>query len=107
MTTQEPDTPQESDQQAIPPYDGRRTSADVDPEGDAQREGARVGGATGPVESAAPDAAEAAPTGLGDGVSPAQEQPAQETADTQASDEGVGPAHTTGVPKGEDEAKGG
>jgi hypothetical protein len=37
---------------AVPPYEGRRTSADVDTSGEsAHRDGAAVGGATGPVVS--------------------------------------------------------
>jgi hypothetical protein len=35
----------------VPPYEGRRETADVDPAEEAHRDGADVGGATGPVES--------------------------------------------------------
>src|SRR3954463_5881119 len=35
---------------AVPPYEGRRESADVDDEEKRRRDGANVGGATGPVE---------------------------------------------------------
>jgi hypothetical protein len=36
---------------AVPPYEGRRESADVDGEEKLTRDGANVGAATGPVES--------------------------------------------------------
>jgi len=40
---------------AVPPYEGRRTSADIDTSGDsAYRDGATVGGATGPVVNETP-----------------------------------------------------
>ncbi|MDX6325023.1 MAG: hypothetical protein QOK15_1377 [Nocardioidaceae bacterium] len=35
----------------VPPYDGRRESADIDGPEKATKDGARTGGATGPVES--------------------------------------------------------
>jgi hypothetical protein len=35
---------------AVPPYEGRRETADVDPSDESTKDGARVGGATGPVE---------------------------------------------------------
>ena len=35
----------------IPPYEGRRETADVDEDAGTHREGANVGGATGPAES--------------------------------------------------------
>ena len=89
----------------VPPYDDRRASADVDTDSDAaEKEGAKVGGATGPVEGAQP-AENAEPTGREAGVSPADEQPAEEMPDGTSpveTDEGVGPAHIPGVPKGED-----
>ena len=36
----------------VPPYDGRRESADVDGPEKSTKDGARTGGATGPVEDA-------------------------------------------------------
>ncbi|HJY24548.1 MAG TPA: hypothetical protein VJ649_02595, partial [Actinomycetes bacterium] len=36
---------------AIPPYEGRRESADIDSAEEGHKGGANVGGATGPVES--------------------------------------------------------
>jgi hypothetical protein len=44
---------------AVPPYEGRRTEAEVQDPDKAHRDGANVGGATGPVadddESATPE----------------------------------------------------
>jgi hypothetical protein len=97
-------TTSDDDQRTAPPYDGRRESADVDTDGGvAEKDGAKVGGATGPVEGAAP--AKNAGQDRKDGVSPADEQPAEETSEGTSpaeTDEGVGPAHTPGVPRGED-----
>jgi hypothetical protein len=96
------------DEQVLPPYDDRRKSADVTPDpGAAERRGARVGGATGPVESDPEDTPEPASASDADGTSPAQEQPAAQTPEDQPTDEGVGPTHTPGVPKGEDHASDG
>jgi hypothetical protein len=93
------------DEHVLPPYDDRRERADVTPDTRAgERGGARVGGATGPVESDPKDAPEPASASQPGGTSPADEQPADQTAQDQPSDEGVGPAHTAGVPKGEEHA---
>jgi hypothetical protein len=97
-------TTSDDDQKSAPPYDGRRESADVDTEsGVGEKDGAKVGGATGPVEGV--PAAKNAGQDREGGVSPADEQPAEETGKGTSpveTDEGVGPAHTPGVPRGED-----
>ena len=67
---------------AVPPYEGRRETAEVDGEEKLHREGANVGAATGPVES---DEMKAADTPIGDS-GPAS----------------VGPAHHAGTTRGED-----
>jgi hypothetical protein len=88
---------------AIPPYDGRRERADVDPAEEGRKEGANVGGATGPVESKEMKAPEPDETARGAHASPADEQPAAESrGDAPAEDEGVGPAHVLGTPRGEE-----
>ena len=87
---------------AVPPYEGRRESADVDPAEAGTQDGANVGGATGPVadpESKAPDPAG---TDRGATASPADEQPADQMPETEASDPGVGPAHVPGTTRAED-----
>jgi hypothetical protein len=97
-------TTPDDDEATAPPYEGRRETADVDnaDSGASERKGARVGGATGPVES------EDRPPKPGPpgGVSPAQEQPSDETPEGEPTDEGVGPTHTAGTPRGEDHASG-
>jgi hypothetical protein len=88
---------------AIPPYGGRRESADIDSAEEGHKGGANVGGATGPVESDEMKAPDPDETARGGQASPADEQPAAESrGDAPAEDEGVGPAHVPGVGKGED-----
>ena len=90
---------------AVPPYEGRRTSADVDTSGDsAHRDGAAVGGATGPVVSDERTGPEPADTPRGAVASPAEERPAADEAETRTSDPGVGPSHSTGIPRAEDQS---
>lgn len=71
--------PTEDDQPAAPLYQVRRESADANADsGAADKGGARVGGATGPVESAEHGLG-AVPTEGDGGVSPSDEQPAGES----------------------------
>jgi hypothetical protein len=67
---------------AVPPYEGRRETADVDGEEKMHRDGANVGGATGPVESEGRKAPEPADTARGAVASPADEQPAADSGDS-------------------------
>ena len=94
----DPNQPDETGK-AVPPYEGRREAADVAGPAASVREGARVGGATGPVEAdpAEPDAAVGGGTG-----SPADEQPASEAPETDLDDDRVGPAHEPGTRRAED-----
>jgi hypothetical protein len=86
----------------MPPYEGRRETADVDDPEKLRKDGANVGGATGPVESDEMKAPEPDDTPRGEHASPADEQPAAHSpGDAPAEDEGVGPAHHPGTPKGE------
>jgi len=85
----------------LPPYDGRRESADVDETG-SHRDGARVGGATGPVEDDEMKGPEPESTPRGGVASPADEQPAEDAREAEVSDEGVGPSHEPGTGRGED-----
>lgn len=87
----------------VPPYEGRRQSADVGGSEESVREGAKVGGATGPVEDADSKAPEPADTPGGATGSPSQEQPAAEVSETDLNDDMVGPAHQAGTPRAEDE----
>ena len=87
----------------VPPYDGRRETADIEGRDQAYRDGANVGGATGPVEN--PDFSAPAPadTPRGATASPADEEPAAGAPETDLDDDGVGPAHQAGVPRAEDQ----
>jgi hypothetical protein len=87
---------------AVPPYEGRRERADVAGEERLRRDGANVGGATGPVESEEMKAPEPAGTPGGAVASPADEQPAADTPDDEPGEASVGPAHHPGTTRGED-----
>jgi hypothetical protein len=90
---------------AVPPYEGRRTSADVDTDGDsAHRDGANVAGATGPVVDEERKDPEPSDTPRGAVASPADERAATGVGADEPGDPGVGPAHTTGMPRGEDQS---
>ena len=87
---------------AVPPYEGRRETADVDPSDESTKDGARVGGATGPVEDDEQKAPDPSATERGAVASPADEQPADQMPESEESDPGVGPAHVAGTSRGED-----
>jgi hypothetical protein len=65
--------PTDVEEKMAPPYEGRRETADVDDEEKLRREGANVGGATGPVESDQPKAPDPADSPGGATASPADE----------------------------------
>jgi hypothetical protein len=88
----------------VPPYQGRRDSAGGDDPGGAYRDGARVGGATGPVTGDAGPVEDPAATPGGATGSPADEQPAEDVTATDRDDDRVGPAHQPGTPRAEDRA---
>ncbi|PSR69726.1 hypothetical protein C8258_01200 [Nocardia sp. MDA0666] len=90
---------------AVPPYEGRRTSAD-EVGGTTEGEGgARTAGATHPVtdpnfKAPAPDE-----TPGGTTASPAEEQPAAQAPETEATDEGAEGGHHGGVRRAEDQPR--
>lgn len=88
---------------AVPPYEGRQTSASSSLEGSAHKDGANVGGAGGPVADANYKAPAPGETPGGATASPADEQPASEMPETDLDDDRVGPAHVPGSKP--DEAK--
>jgi hypothetical protein len=90
----------------VPPYEGRQESADVDDESKARRDGADVGGATGPVENDERRAPDPEDTPRGSVASPADEQPAEDSGGPDSGEASVGPAHVGGTTRGEDVAKG-
>jgi len=85
---------------AVPPYEGRQTSAK--PEGDqGAGQGARTGGAVKPEADSAYKAPAPQETAGGATASPGDEQPAAQTSESQRDDDTVGPSHTPGIGKGE------
>lgn len=84
----------------VPPYEGRKASADTDDR--TQALGARSGGASAPTSD--PDYKSPAPgqTAGGATVSPAEEQAASQTSERDSDDDRVGPAHVSGVGRAED-----
>lgn len=88
----------------VPPYDGRRESADVDTDDSKlHRDDANVGAATGPVETDdSMKSPEPSDTPRGAVASPADEQPAGETPDGDPGPAPTGPSHYAGTSRGED-----
>jgi hypothetical protein len=83
---------------AVPPYEGRKTSADS---GDTtEKAGATIGGATAPTTDSDFKSAPGGTSG-GETTSPAQEQPAGGGTEADRDDDMVGPAHTPGTGRGE------
>lgn len=99
-----PNSPDDVDTEgkAVPPYDDRRESADVDGPDAARNAGAKVGGASGPVDDPRMSAPDPEDTSGGATGSPSDEQPASRAPQTDSSDEGVGPAHHPGTRRAED-----
>ena len=93
--------PTDFEGKSVPPYEGRQGAQEVDGEEKVHRDGANVGGATGPAESAERKAPEPADTPHGAGASPADEQPAEQTPSGDEGEASVGPAHYAGTTRGE------
>jgi len=87
---------------AVPPYDGRRESADVNDDQSATRQGANVGGARGPVKDPEMSSPDPQNTPGGPTGSPADEQPARQASQTAPDEQGVGPSHEPGTRRAED-----
>ena len=97
---QEPET-----DRALPPYEGRRKTADVDGVEELRKDGANVGAATGPVESGELKATPKEETARGAEASPSDEQPASEMPETDLDKDMVGPDHYEGTGRGENKAE--
>jgi len=91
-----------SEGKTVPPYDGRKESADVAGKEESTKEGAKTGGASGLVEDEAMKADEPADTGRGAVASPSDEQPASESGGSAEDEASTGPAHTKGTERAED-----
>jgi hypothetical protein len=99
---EDPDT-MGSEKRAVPPYEGRRTSADVKGKGKSAKDGAKTAGATGPVTDDDMKAAEPERTERGATRSPADEEPARRSRGSGGDEGGTGPAHEPGTPRAEDQ----
>jgi hypothetical protein len=104
--TNDPNRPDDADTEgrAVPPYEGRRKSADVAGKEKTSKEGARTAGATGPVEDEDMKAKEPGRTKGGATESPDDEKPADRTRRPRDNGSGTGPAHHRGTPRGEDQS---
>jgi hypothetical protein len=90
----------------VPPYEERQKTGEVDRDDSEDGpvvDGANVGGARGMVETRSGLNAPA-PEGTPGGrtASPADEQPAEQSGGDAATEEGTGPGHVAGTPRGED-----
>jgi len=85
----------------VPPYEGRRESADVDSAEKTTKDGAKTAGATGPVEDDDMKAPDPAGTERGATGSPSDEQAASAMPETDRDDDAVGPAHEGGTGRAE------
>lgn len=104
MTTiPNPDDP-DTGSSAVPPYDGRKETGEVSGAEQMHKDGANVGGATGPVESDELKAPPKEDTPRGATASPADEQPASEMSETETDPDAVGPDHYSGTGRAEDKS---
>ena len=103
-TSPNPDNPDTGDS-AVPPYDGRKDTADMGGADDMHKDGAAVGGATGPVESDHLKAEPKEDTPRGAEASPADEQPASDMPETDMDPDMVGPDHYSGTGRGENKSE--
>jgi hypothetical protein len=103
MTTiPDPDNP-DTENTTVPPYEGRRESADVDGEEESVKDGVKTAGATGPVEDDEMKAPAPEDTQRGAVASPSDEQPAEnESAGPGAGPGATGPDHVAGTGRAED-----
>ncbi len=90
----------------MPPYDGRRETADVDGPEELRKDGANVGGAAGPVVSDEMKSTPKEDTPRGAEASPSDEQLASDMPETDMDPDMVGPDHYDGTGRGEDQATG-
>ncbi|MGE2718609.1 hypothetical protein [Mycolicibacterium celeriflavum] len=85
----------------VPPYEGRQASAK--PEGAGDEGGERTAGAVKPSTDAGRKAPSPGETAGGATTSPADEQPASQMPESDRDDDRVGPSHTVGTGRAEDE----
>ena len=85
---------------AVPPYEGRQTSAKPAAAGTGSA-GAETGGAVKPTEESGYKSAAPGQTPGGATASPAEEHPASQTSETDRGDDMVGPGHMPGTGRAE------
>lgn len=91
---------------AIPPYEGRQTSAErIASSSAGEGTGANTAGAVHPVSDSKFKAPDPDDTPGGATASPADEQPASQAPETEAADEGVEGGHQSGVRRAEDQPR--
>jgi hypothetical protein len=95
----DPDT----EARTVPPYEGRKESTDVAPADESVQDGVRTGGATGPVEGDGGGIDDPKDTPRGEHASPADEQPAEESAEVDTEPDMTGPSHYAGTERAEDQ----
>jgi hypothetical protein len=89
----------------VPPYEGRKESADPVQEGGSYRQGVRVGGAGGQKSGDQSTPVDPATTPGGRTASPADEEPASQMPGGSSAEQGTDTgSHMAGVPRGEDAA---
>jgi hypothetical protein len=89
--------------QPIPPYEGRKKTADIGTADETEEQGAYVGGARRPTESPGGlTSDDPQDTPRGEHAAPSDEQPAARSGGAEESEASVGPAHEPGTPRGED-----
>ena len=102
--TSDPNSPDgiDTEGKAVPPYDDRQESADVDDKDESTKDDVKTAGATGPVEDDDSKASEPEDTERGAVATPADEQPAGESGGAAGSEGSEGPAHHEGTKRAED-----
>jgi hypothetical protein len=89
--------------QPVPPYEGRKETADIGTADETEEQGAYVGGARRPTESPGGlTSDEPRETPRGAHASPSDEQPAAAVGGSEPGEAAVGPAHEPGTPRGEE-----
>lgn len=98
-----PDDP-DTEGKTLPPYDGRKESAEVKDKEESTKDGAKTAGATGLVEDDDAKASDPDATERGGEASPADEQPASQSSGTDQGPAAPGPSHEPGTGRAEDKS---
>lgn len=108
MTKKPADPGDITEGKTVPPYSGRRKSAEPKGKPESTKDGAKTGGATGPVTDEDMKAPEPSHTRGGATGSPAAEKSASEQPQRESGrkteDHGTGPSHHRGTRRAEDQS---